>query len=120
MNNFDNILKRLWKRTIVDKSTNCWLVQGFRDKDGYVKIYYSAATIRVNRLSAHIFYGMSLNSKLQANHTRNCFNTNCWNPEHIYVGTQSQNRIDSFMLGRSVMFGGHGHGFPKKTNDDEE
>ena len=101
------ILERLWKRTTINKETGCWLLEGFLDKDGYPRIYYSASNIRANRVSAHLFLGMPLNSKLQANHKRKCPNRACWNPEHLYVGTQSDNRIDSFMLKKSVMFGNH-------------
>jgi hypothetical protein len=107
MSNLTNILKKLWNRTTVDTTTGCWLLNGFKDKDGYARIYYSASNLRANRVSAHLFYGMPLNSKLQANHIRECPNRHCWNPSHIYVGTQSENRIDSFMLGHSVMFGNH-------------
>ena len=104
------VVERLWKNTIIEKGTNCWRAQGFHTKDGYVRVYYHGINVFVHRLSAHLFHGLGLTTKQdsrQANHIRECPNPDCWNPEHIYVGTQSENRIDSFMLNKSVMFGGH-------------
>jgi hypothetical protein len=42
--------------------------------------------------------------KQQALHR--CDNTRCWNPDHIFDGTQSDNLIDSFKKGRSSLGGG--------------
>lgn len=97
------ILERLWKRTVVDKTTGCWLLNGFKDKDGYVKIYYSAVSMRVNKLSAHLFLGLNLKDKTQqGNHKSECPNRNCWNPAHIYVGNQYENVRDSVNAGTHV------------------
>lgn len=89
-------MERLWKRTVIDKVTGCWLISGLQDKDGYVRVYYSATNVRVNRLSAHLFLGLDLKDKIQqANHKPDCFHRNCWNPEHLYIGNQYQNIRDS-------------------------
>lgn len=98
---------KLWSRTIVDQSSGCWLItEGFFDKDGYARVYCNGRTSRSNRFSAYIFLGLPLDSKLQANHKRECTNKNCWNPDHLYTGTQSENRLDSIALGTSKAFGG--------------
>jgi hypothetical protein len=94
------VLERLWKRTVINKDTGCWLLSGFKDKDGYVRVYYLATNVRVNRLSAHLFLGLDLkDKKQQSNHKFECPNRNCWNPEHLYVGNQYQNVRDSMKAG---------------------
>lgn len=92
---------RLIEKTEIDMETGCWLdVYGFKDPDGYTKIYYHAMSVRTNKFSAHFFHNLKLNDlKLQANHKIICKNRNCWNPGHIYVGTQAQNIKDSIKLG---------------------
>lgn len=51
--------------------------------------------IGVHRVSAHIHHGLDLKAKrVQACHTDECPNKNCWNPEHVYVGNASKNKSD--------------------------
>lgn len=46
----------------------------------------------VPRVVLHIYKGLDLDGNLQANHL--CENANCWNPDHLYIGTQQQNIQD--------------------------
>jgi len=94
----NELLTRLEKRTIVDPTTECWLWQGALNYvthgHGIMKLWKGSPKFYTHRLSAYIFHGYDMNSIFQVNH--NCSNQNCWNPKHIYVGTQSENMGDVY------------------------
>lgn len=95
INWYDPILKKLLYNRAIDESTGCWLHHGSIDPNsGYGIICHHQIRYRVHRLSAHIYLGFDLDSELQINHKSICPNRNCWNPDHIYVGTQKENMID--------------------------
>jgi hypothetical protein len=84
---------KLWARTEVDKTTGCYLFAGTNQR-GHGQLRYDGRSHGVHRLSAMLYLGLNLNdSKAQANHK--CPNKNCWNPEHLYIGTQSDNILDA-------------------------
>jgi hypothetical protein len=66
---------------------------------------HGVITIRPNkyligRLSLFLVNKLKLNDKLQALHKEAiCTYKNCWNPEHLYVGTQSDNMRDAIITG---------------------
>jgi hypothetical protein len=75
----------------------CYLFSA-TNKRGHGQISYKLKTYGVHRLSAMIFLGLDLGDKTQqANHK--CKNRNCWNPEHLYVGNQSENMFDAIEAG---------------------
>jgi hypothetical protein len=86
------ILARLHKNT--DKTESCWLWKGYKNVGGYGVMNVDGWPHLVNRLSAWIFHGLDLESKLKALHKDECPNQSCWNPEHLYVGTQGENIED--------------------------
>lgn len=96
----DEILEILRSRTI--KRGKCWLYQGRLDRDGYGVIYYNAYPIHIHRFIAHLCFGLDVyeKNKQQANHKAICPNRNCWNPLHIYVGTQDDNLNDAMIKRR--------------------
>jgi hypothetical protein len=99
------ILKRIEKRTTVNKETDCWLYESV-DSSGYGEIKLSKDhREKTHRLSAWIFLGLDLDGKLQANHQIFCKNRNCWNPNHLYVGTQEENYIDEYLSGSRTPVG---------------
>lgn len=99
----NKLLKNLEANTIKDLNTGCWLFQGCKDSDGYGMISrgnYVTRMIRVHRLSANIFLKLDLrNHKQKALHKIICLNKNCWNPDHLYVGTNEQNIRDAVITG---------------------
>jgi hypothetical protein len=86
----------------LESNTNkdeCWLWTGAVDEKGYGKIFYQGNPVLVHRLSAHLFLGMNLYSNIQALHKIICRNKNCWNPDHLYLGTNQENRRDAVKTG---------------------
>lgn len=95
------ILVRLNDKTIKDEKTGCWLWKGGNDGwKNYGSIRFNGIKTKVHRVSAHLYHGLNLQDKnLQALHKLNCPNKNCWNPEHLYIGTHSDNVSDMVLSG---------------------
>lgn len=72
----------------------CWLYTGGRFTSGYGSLKYRSKSYPVHRLSLELFKGVVFNSGEQANHIIDCPNKHCFNPEHLYKGTQLDNMSD--------------------------
>jgi Autographiviridae endonuclease len=86
------ILERLEQRKVVDGQ--CWRYRGVHDRAGYAFVTYKRVTERVHRVSAHLFLGYDLNSVSDVLHKVICRFKDCWNPEHLYIGTDADNVKD--------------------------
>jgi len=69
-----------------------------------------------HRLSAHLFKGFDLNSPLCVLHK--CDNPRCINPDHLFIGTHADNRVDCVSKGRHNPPVGERGGLSKLTDDD--
>lgn len=97
----DRIVERLKKDSIVSPITGCYLWQGERNHDGYGQVWIESVRFQVHRLSASIHLGLDLDDRKQlALHKLECKNKDCWNPEHLYIGSISDNAKDSYKAGR--------------------
>lgn len=81
----------LSKKTITP--SGCWEWNGNRHRQGYGKIQWKNKTYPVHRLWAHLVKGFDLNPRIMICHT--CDNPPCFNPEHLFEGTASDNVRDS-------------------------
>lgn len=98
MFNIDEVIKEIEKLTIKNPETGCWNYLGGHTGAGYGVFYVDRNPYFVHRLSAIKFLGMSLNSVLFSCHK--CDTPNCWNPEHLFVGTHTDNMKDMRKKGR--------------------
>lgn len=89
---YDTQLNHLWAYTKINNDTGCFEWQGALDKHGYGKICTNHRTLRPHRLAYSILHNIELKTDQQLNHT--CNNRRCWNPDHLYLGTQLQNIQD--------------------------
>lgn len=96
----DRIIKYLELKTV--QLNGCWLYHSVsRAEDGYKRVMIEGREIGVHRLSAYLFLGLDLDdNEQQANHKRECTSKACWNPEHLYIGTQKENIQDCVDTGR--------------------
>lgn len=79
---------------------DCWLFEGYLQSSGHGQLRIDSKLYSTHRLSAYVYLDLDLDdSSIQVNHKRNCFNSNCWNPEHLYLGTQQDNMYDAIALG---------------------
>jgi hypothetical protein len=96
ISNKEDLISYLKQNTIyID---DCWIYTKHLI-DGYGHIKIDGRTYGTHSISAFCFLNLSLNSKLQANHKAECKNRACWNPNHLYAGTQYQNSQDTRIAG---------------------
>lgn len=91
------LLERLLTYREFDPVTGCWLWTKARGKKGYGQIWVDGKTARVSRVAFVVFKG-AIPDGLDVLHS--CDNPPCFNPEHLFAGTQSENVKDSVRKGR--------------------
>ena len=75
---------------------DCWGWLGWANR-GRPQTFYNGRDVFVTRLIMHLEKGFDLDSELQVNHKSECqLRPQCWNPEHLYIGTQQDNMTDKF------------------------
>lgn len=89
----------------INKTDTCWLWIGAKRPNGYGAVRRNYKLLGAHRYSFELFKhpipeGMVVCHK--------CDNRICVNPDHLWVGTQSDNMIDAYKKGRIVP------GTPKK------
>ncbi len=88
---FCSIKCRLWSYVKIEDG--CWMYQGHLNKSGYGKFGKTTA----HRTSYEIFKGPIEEGKMVC-HT--CDKPACINPDHLWLGTNSDNQQDSIKKGR--------------------
>lgn len=90
--NKNEIKNRLIKKRII-LSNECWISNGWIDKNGSAFIYIDNRNHLLSRASAYAYLDFDLtNSKLILH---KCKTKGCFNPAHIYVGNTSDNNNDA-------------------------
>jgi hypothetical protein len=89
-------LERLLKNT--KEENGCWIwCGGTRVKSGYGGIKVNGKTISTHRYSYQLHYG-AIPAGLFVCHK--CDNPKCINPDHLFLGTNSDNMKDAYNKGR--------------------
>lgn len=88
------------------KFQDCWWWTGdstckYNDDRNYGIILIDQKRHRVHRVSASIYLGFDLNSELEVCHK--CDNPICFNPDHLFVGTKSDNMKDMWDKDRRLV-----------------
>ncbi len=100
------LLEKLWKHTRIEESTGCRLWIGSRNTQGYGRILIDGKNKYVHRISYNELVKKTDNLILHKDWI--CPHKNCWNPEHLYEGTYSDNTIDKHKK--------HGHPMSSRTH----
>jgi hypothetical protein len=100
------------------KTTGCWEWTLSLSKSGYGKIKWRMyGDLRVHRVAAFLWLGFNLKDKRLICHK--CDNPRCFNPEHLFIGTGSDNQKDSVRKRRHYLARKtvckHGHPFSKEN-----
>jgi hypothetical protein len=91
------IMKRLFERTKIDDN-GCWIWQEGKATDGYGQTRIGADTTRlVHRIMYREAYG-DFDRKMLICHK--CDTPACCNPDHLFIGTNSDNVRDAANKGR--------------------
>ena len=93
--NFASTEDRFWSH--VDKSGNCWLWTAARDWHGYGSFRFPDRCVKAHRFSYELHFGPIPPGMFVCHH---CDNPPCVRPDHIFVGTQSDNMRDASQKGR--------------------
>lgn len=113
---------RFWR--YVDTSGDCWLwAGGSVNKKGYGQIQTGgkgSKHVLAHRLSYEMHHGVIPDGMVVMH---KCDNPSCVNPDHLRVGTQSENIIDAMTKGRKVLpdlprFSGENHPSSKLTAEN--
>jgi hypothetical protein len=83
------------KHIDTDCGCDCWEWTGSRNKQGYGQFKYRNTTQLAHRLSWMNYFGTT-----EADVLHKCGNTFCVNPNHLYLGSDSDNQRDIYKEGR--------------------
>jgi hypothetical protein len=93
------VQERFWRFVEPDPNSGCWLWSGAHDKDGYGLIRENYKNVRAHRLSYEMHKG-AVGADLMVCHR--CDVPSCVNPDHLFLGDNSDNQIDCARKGRNA------------------
>jgi len=107
-------IDRFWK--YVNKTDTCWLWTGYigRRRRGIIYPEGERKSIAVHRFSYQHFVGPIPAGMYVCHH---CDNPSCVRPDHLFLGTQTDNMRDMVKKGRSNKPTGESNGRAKLTDD---
>lgn len=92
-------------------NNGCWEWRGHSIRAGYGVVCIQKKHCVVHRIAAHAWMDFDVNSQLLICHK--CDNPPCFNPDHLFIGTDKDNIIDCQRKGRLFTAKGEEHGMAK-------
>ena len=102
-----NLLARIGERSTYDPASGCLLWSGKINNKGYGLMSANNRQQLVHRLAYEAMHGMVVPG---LNVLHRCDTPRCWEPEHLWLGTQRENVRDMRVKGRGSDPPRHGHG----------
>lgn len=91
------LVERFASKVKVGSSNQCWPWQAFTNASGYGMIRNGQVMALSHRVAWVLRYGKIPDGKHVLHH---CDNPRCCNPQHLYIGTNTDNIRDKVMRGR--------------------
>lgn len=92
-------IMRLWSRVAEEKESECWLWQGTKNSYGYGVISINNRSYTAHRLIYLFHFGVSLRGLCVLH---KCDTPLCCNPNHLFLGTHTDNAFDRDQKGRQA------------------
>lgn len=110
-------IARFWENTDKRGKQECWKWLGGKTKAGYGQLGIDRKTFYAHRLSYEMAHG-PIPDNLYVLHR--CDNPGCVNPDHLFLGTQTDNMRDASAKGRTAVAERHGsHTHPESVSHGE-
>ena len=88
-----NVLERIWAKSTGQSDEECWEYHGSQSKAGHTRIRLDdKSRMMAHRMAWEAHHAEPIPKGMQVNH--HCDNPICFNPSHLYLGNQKQNRRD--------------------------
>lgn len=81
------------KMIVENNNSSCMIWPGYKDKQGYGQVKINGKVKYAHRMALQKKLGRELSNSEFALH--NCHNASCFNPDHLRVGTKSQNNQEA-------------------------
>ncbi len=107
--------ERFWDKVMKDPNSGCWLWTGSLGGHGYGQIAKDGRPQTTHRVSYEIACGEIPAGKWVLH---KCDIRSCVNPDHLFLGTASDNNWDKVSKGRSNSVRGERAGRAKLTEED--
>jgi len=98
MRKVKNLADRFWSKVDVKRQEECWPYMGQRLPKGYGLFYANGRKGLAHRFVVEMEHGPIPAGLLVCHH---CDNPTCCNPNHLYIGSQTQNLADMHERGRA-------------------
>lgn len=106
--------------TKVEKTDNCWIWKGSRDKDGRARVCYGTKQKGEKRTYAaarYLWFCLKKEWPGELCVLHKCDNVLCVNPDHLFLGTKDDNNKDRAEKGRSAPMYGEFNGNRKLSEE---
>lgn len=113
-----NLMQRFWRKVGFTDRLSCWEWRGSKDRNGYGHLVGPSGRIeKAHRVSWQLAHG-AIPEGLYVLHR--CDNRACVNPNHLWLGTYRDNRLDCVAKGRHANNAkrGEAHYLTHLTNED--
>lgn len=116
----EKVIKKLLAKRLVDPETGCWLWTGCKNStnshENYGRIMIKRQQFLVHRLAFLLWKGVRPKSGLVVCHY--CDTPTCFNPDHLFTGTQADNARDMHQKGRARCNYGEAHHNTRLSEED--